>query len=117
MNSPEGAIAGCKSCLHERSRAVPVLDAQPIGQASAPCGAADFAKMAALWTDGAGCRFRAVYLMFDAGYHGSVTPEVVRFDIAAEAIRLAGFSLNRAPGRAPRCAATGKDVGRRPRAA
>jgi RNA polymerase sigma factor (sigma-70 family) len=32
---------------------------------------------------------QAVYLMFDAGYHGSVAPEVVRLDVAAEAIRLA----------------------------
>lgn len=32
---------------------------------------------------------QAVYLMFDAGYHGSVAPEVVRMDVAAEAIRLA----------------------------
>lgn len=31
----------------------------------------------------------AVYLMFDAGYHSSVAPEVVRSDVAAEAIRLA----------------------------
>jgi RNA polymerase sigma factor (sigma-70 family) len=31
----------------------------------------------------------AVYLMFDAGYHSSVAPEVVRADVAAEAIRLA----------------------------
>jgi RNA polymerase sigma factor (sigma-70 family) len=31
----------------------------------------------------------AVYLMFDAGYHSSVAPEVVRLDVAAEAIRLA----------------------------
>ncbi len=31
----------------------------------------------------------AVYLMFDGGYHSSVAPEVVRADIAAEAIRLA----------------------------
>jgi RNA polymerase sigma factor (sigma-70 family) len=32
---------------------------------------------------------KAVYLMFDAGYHSSVAPEVVRSDVAAEAIRLA----------------------------
>jgi len=31
----------------------------------------------------------AVYLMFDAGYHSSVAAEVVRADVAAEAIRLA----------------------------
>lgn len=31
----------------------------------------------------------AIYLMFDAGYHSSVAPEVVRADVAAEAIRLA----------------------------
>jgi RNA polymerase sigma factor (sigma-70 family) len=31
----------------------------------------------------------AVYLMFDAGYHSSVAPEVVRADVAADAIRLA----------------------------
>lgn len=31
----------------------------------------------------------AVYLMFDAGYHSSVAPEVVRSDVASEAIRLA----------------------------
>ncbi len=31
----------------------------------------------------------AVYLMFDAGYHSSIAPEVVRSDVAAEAIRLA----------------------------
>ncbi|MDB4943249.1 MAG: polymerase sigma-70 factor, subfamily [Labilithrix sp.] len=31
----------------------------------------------------------AIYLMFDAGYHSSIAPEVVRFDVAAEAIRLA----------------------------
>jgi RNA polymerase sigma factor (sigma-70 family) len=31
----------------------------------------------------------AVYLMFDAGYHSSVAPEVVRTDVAADAIRLA----------------------------
>ncbi len=31
----------------------------------------------------------ALYLMFDAGYHSSVAPEVVRSDVAAEAIRLA----------------------------
>ena len=33
----------------------------------------------------------AVYLMFDAGYHSSVAPEVVRSDVAAEAIRLASL--------------------------
>lgn len=33
----------------------------------------------------------AVYLMFDAGYHSSVAPEVVRSDVAAEAIRLAAL--------------------------
>lgn len=33
----------------------------------------------------------AVYLMFDAGYHSSVAPEVVRADVAAEAIRLAAL--------------------------
>jgi RNA polymerase sigma-70 factor (ECF subfamily) len=32
---------------------------------------------------------QAVYLMFDAGYHSAVAPEVVRLDVAAEAIRLA----------------------------
>ncbi|HYO98313.1 MAG TPA: DUF6596 domain-containing protein, partial [Polyangiaceae bacterium] len=32
---------------------------------------------------------QAIYLMFDAGYHSAVAPEVVRFDVAAEAIRLA----------------------------
>lgn len=31
----------------------------------------------------------AVYLMFDAGYHSSVAPEVVEADVASEAIRLA----------------------------
>jgi RNA polymerase sigma-70 factor (ECF subfamily) len=31
----------------------------------------------------------ALYLMFDAGYHGSATPEPMRADICAEAIRLA----------------------------
>jgi RNA polymerase sigma factor (sigma-70 family) len=31
----------------------------------------------------------AVYLMFDAGYHSAVAPEVVRLDVASEAIRLA----------------------------
>jgi RNA polymerase sigma factor (sigma-70 family) len=34
---------------------------------------------------------QAVYLMFDAGYHGSVAPEVVRMDVAADAIRLAAL--------------------------
>ena len=33
----------------------------------------------------------AVYLMFDAGYHSSVAHEVVRSDVAAEAIRLAAL--------------------------
>ena len=33
----------------------------------------------------------AIYLMFDAGYHSSVAPEVVRSDVAAEAIRLAAL--------------------------
>jgi predicted RNA polymerase sigma factor len=32
---------------------------------------------------------QAIYLMFDAGYHSTVAPEVVRLDVAAEAIRLA----------------------------
>lgn len=32
---------------------------------------------------------KAIYLMFDAGYHSAVAPEVVRLDVAAEAIRLA----------------------------
>jgi RNA polymerase sigma factor (sigma-70 family) len=32
---------------------------------------------------------QAIYLMFDAGYHSAVAPEVVRLDVAAEAIRLA----------------------------
>jgi RNA polymerase sigma-70 factor (ECF subfamily) len=32
---------------------------------------------------------QAVYLMFDAGYHSAVAPEVVRVDVASEAIRLA----------------------------
>lgn len=32
---------------------------------------------------------QAVYLMFDAGYHSAVAPEVVRLDVASEAIRLA----------------------------
>ncbi|HEX7666095.1 MAG TPA: sigma-70 family RNA polymerase sigma factor [Polyangiaceae bacterium] len=32
---------------------------------------------------------QAIYLMFDAGYHSAVAPEVVRLDIAADAIRLA----------------------------
>lgn len=32
---------------------------------------------------------QAVYLMFDAGYHSAVAAEVVRLDVAAEAIRLA----------------------------
>lgn len=31
----------------------------------------------------------AIYLMFDAGYHGSVVPEPVRADLCADAIRLA----------------------------
>jgi|CZKU01.1.fsa_nt_gi RNA polymerase sigma factor (sigma-70 family) len=31
----------------------------------------------------------ALYLMFDAGYHGSATPEPIRADLCAEAIRLA----------------------------
>lgn len=31
----------------------------------------------------------ALYLMFDAGYHGSATPEPMRTDICADAIRLA----------------------------
>jgi len=31
----------------------------------------------------------ALYLMFDAGYHGSATPEPMRVDLCAEAIRLA----------------------------
>lgn len=33
----------------------------------------------------------AIYLMFDAGYHSSVAPEVVRADVADEAIRLAAL--------------------------
>jgi RNA polymerase sigma-70 factor (ECF subfamily) len=32
---------------------------------------------------------QAVYLMFDAGYHSAVAAEVVRLDVASEAIRLA----------------------------
>jgi len=32
---------------------------------------------------------QAVYLMFDAGYHSAVASEVVRLDVASEAIRLA----------------------------
>ena len=32
---------------------------------------------------------QAVYLMFDAGYHSAVATEVVRLDVASEAIRLA----------------------------
>lgn len=36
-----------------------------------------------------GAVMNAVYLMFDAGYHSSVAPEVVQADVAAEAIRLA----------------------------
>ena len=31
----------------------------------------------------------AIYLTFDAGYHGSVVPEPVRADLCADAIRLA----------------------------
>jgi predicted RNA polymerase sigma factor len=31
----------------------------------------------------------AIYLMFDAGYHGSVVPEPVRANLCADAIRLA----------------------------
>ena len=34
---------------------------------------------------------QAIYLMFDAGYHSAVAPEVVRLDIAADAIRLNAF--------------------------
>jgi RNA polymerase sigma-70 factor (ECF subfamily) len=33
----------------------------------------------------------AIYLMFDAGYHGSVVPEPVRADLCADAIRLASL--------------------------
>lgn len=33
----------------------------------------------------------AIYLMFDAGYHGSVVPEPVRTDLCADAIRLASL--------------------------
>jgi len=33
----------------------------------------------------------ALYLMFDAGYHGSVVAEVVRVDVCADAIRLASL--------------------------
>ena len=33
----------------------------------------------------------ALYLMFDAGYHGSVVPEVIRADVCAEAIRLSAL--------------------------
>lgn len=33
----------------------------------------------------------ALYLMFDAGYHGSVVPEVVRADVCADAVRLASL--------------------------
>jgi RNA polymerase sigma-70 factor (ECF subfamily) len=33
----------------------------------------------------------ALYLMFDAGYHGSVVPEVVRADVCADAIRLSSL--------------------------
>lgn len=36
-----------------------------------------------------GAVMQAIYLMFDAGYHSAVAPEVVRLDVAAEAIRLA----------------------------
>jgi len=32
---------------------------------------------------------QAIYLMFDAGYHGSLAPEPVQLDVAADAIRIA----------------------------
>lgn len=37
---------------------------------------------------------QAVYLMFDAGYHSAVAAEVVRLDVASEAIRLALLLAN-----------------------
>ena len=39
--------------------------------------------------DRAAAVMQAVYLMFDAGYHSAVAAEVVRLDVASEAIRLA----------------------------